>query len=161
MVRHAGTTGSRSNMDNVLVWPQSYRLIGCITHRYAPDLHPVSVANHEAEGRVGSTTVHLHELWVASSVCPNRNKKERKSLVKDNGLLKLLMSGGFFLSFMAWETQREWQNLPISLSQKPFSNVHWIRTWFHTFDSIWAWQQVNLWHMKTHFVIIRHQKLSR
>lgn len=30
------------------------------THRYTPDLHPISVADHEAKRWVSSTAVHLH-----------------------------------------------------------------------------------------------------
>lgn len=51
---------------------QFSRPIRCVTYRYAPDLHPVTVANHEAERRVSSTAVHLHKLWIAGSVCANR-----------------------------------------------------------------------------------------
>lgn len=42
-----------------------------VTHRYAPDLHSVSVADHEAQGRLSSAAVHLHELRIAGSVCSN------------------------------------------------------------------------------------------
>jgi hypothetical protein len=38
------------------------------THRYAPDLHPVCITNHEAEGRVTAATVHLEELWGAGRI---------------------------------------------------------------------------------------------
>lgn len=52
-----------------------------MTYRYAPDLHPVSVANHEAERRVSSTAVHLHKLWIAGSVCANRECDIKFSLI--------------------------------------------------------------------------------
>lgn len=43
-----------------------------VTYRHVPDLHAVSVANHEAEGGVSSAAVHLHKLWVARRVYAER-----------------------------------------------------------------------------------------
>lgn len=44
----------------------------CVTYRYTPDLHPISVADHEAEGRVTGAAVHLHKLWVPRRVCADK-----------------------------------------------------------------------------------------
>lgn len=58
-----------------------YNPIRCVTYRYAPDLHPVSVANHEAERRVTSTAVHLHKLWIAGRVCAKRRFRKIKDVL--------------------------------------------------------------------------------
>lgn len=52
---------------------QFYRPGRGVTYRHAPDLHPVSVADHQAKRGVRGATVHLHELWIAGSVCANRH----------------------------------------------------------------------------------------
>lgn len=49
---NAGITGERMRVH-------FNEPIGDVTYRHAPDLHPVSVANHKAEGRVRCTAVHL------------------------------------------------------------------------------------------------------
>lgn len=40
-----------------------------MTYRDTPDLHPISVPDHEAERRVCGTAVHLQKLWITSRVC--------------------------------------------------------------------------------------------
>lgn len=48
---------------------------GGVTHRDAPDLHPVCVADHEAERRLSGAAVHLQELGITGRVW-NRQIKE-------------------------------------------------------------------------------------
>lgn len=39
-----------------------------MTYWYTPDLHPVCVADHEAERRLRRTAVHLQELGISGRV---------------------------------------------------------------------------------------------
>lgn len=44
------------------------RFIRGATYWYAPDLHPVRVANHEAERRLCRAAVHLQKLGIPGRV---------------------------------------------------------------------------------------------
>lgn len=65
--------GFKEELSKVFYWKYK-KWFQSATHRYAPDLHPVRVANHQAERGFAAAAMHLHELWRASRVWTQGNR---------------------------------------------------------------------------------------